>query len=214
MSATKPISTPGYLLGVLAGTVVCAAFVVVAASHDTADPLFTPLGMLLSMQPAMWLASALVGLPMFILLRKQPPVGSLGRFAFVMLVVAPIVILVPCLGGVVLIMHAFFSKLATAAAIPLITIFGGMVCWGVDRASLFACVDGQSLADEGSLQPNRQKLRSLVRAALRAVEWVVALCLSITLLVMYSSLYSALSAPRIVFALAYCWLYGLSCPPP
>jgi hypothetical protein len=215
MSATKPISMPGYLLGVLAGTVVCVAFIVIDFSKEEGVTLFSPLGMFWSELPAMWLANLLVGLPVFIVLRTLSPARGLGRLAFVVLIAAPIVILAPCLVGAALLMHSYFPKPVIFEAIPLITVFGGMVCWAIDQVSLLVDIEGKSAAGLGSLLQSRPMLRRLVCGTFLAVEWVVALCLSITLLAMYPALHSALSAPRIVFALAYCALSTTGpCPLP
>jgi hypothetical protein len=205
VSATKPISTPGYLLGVLAGTIVCLLILAIGSGDKTAITFF-PIQMVWYLLPGAWLSNLLVGLPLFILLRKLAPAWGLRRFAFVMLIVTPVVILMPCLAGLVLTDYSSLSKLAILEAIAFVMFFGGIVCWGGDSVWLWACAEGKPMVDIGSFLQERPTLKRFTRGILVSVEWFVALCLTITLIVMYHGLYSALWAPRIVYELGYCAL--------
>jgi len=150
--AVKPVSTPGYVLGVAAGTFMFFAFVAgeALARGDPDAGVFLVASVF--MLPLVCGSNCLVGLSPFILLRNIAPAEGLTRFAFIMFILAPIVSSF-CIVGMVWIdglsdyspyFHSpkppFLIRLSEAVTARwlstlLIMLLGGVVCWAVDRAS-------------------------------------------------------------------------------
>jgi hypothetical protein len=168
----KPVPMLGYALGVFAGSIVWWAQDAIGAGNFSLFLLVPPL-------MAFWVASFLIGLWPFVLLRKLAPAESLNRLGFIALVFTPIAILAPCLLGV----HSFrfdLSKLAMAETIIFMTLFGGATCWMMDRASGSTSTKSESMTDQRSL---RLTLRRLVRGVLGAVKWILISYMSVALMI-------------------------------
>jgi hypothetical protein len=133
------ISTPGYVFGVFAAISMVTVLVVLDAYHR-GDPNLAALvigSLMLLPLGASFLC--LNGLPPFILLRKFAPAGGLGRFAFVTFFLAPVVSLFCVISWICIV--ALYTRNRTlgpvGAYLPpflLVTLFSGLVCWGVDRS--------------------------------------------------------------------------------
>jgi hypothetical protein len=147
------ISTPGYVFGVFASIFMVTVLAVLGAYHR-GDPDIGALviGSVMVILPFGTGFLCLVGLLPFILLRRFAPAGGLGRFAFVTLISAPIVASFCIIGAFwidglfprSLYFHSPKPPLSTRLSAGVaehwptmlfLTLFGGLVCWGVDRSS-------------------------------------------------------------------------------
>ena len=158
MSVRTPILVGSYVFGVFVGTLGSFAVVIADAvargDSDTgfvlvALPVILPVGTLLNF---IW------GLPAFALLRAATPAKGLGRLAFIMVILAPIVCF-SCLIGTCWIdgfsqyspyvyspKPALIVRLSAAIAergrlILVIAFVGGLACWAFDRRSLLSSKD-------------------------------------------------------------------------
>jgi hypothetical protein len=147
---TKPIGIGAFLIGLLAGALIGATLQVLdAVGRANPDAGFLLIAAVVGL-PILWLFYGLIGCLPFLVLRKMTPRGRLARLAFVLLVLAPVILIV-CL-AVGLWLDGLFdyspyfpspkppvaSRLHTMAtehwrAMLIIGFWGGLACWGVEQ---------------------------------------------------------------------------------
>jgi hypothetical protein len=158
MPATMPITTGSYLLGVIAGAVGYSA-VVFFDMVGRGDP---KIGLLLIALPAIIPVVSLIGIASgllpFVLLRNVAPAQGIGRFAFVVAILAPIVAFVSLAGLLWIDGFTNYSPYSYSTKPPLadrigktltehwstvlvLASIGGVACWGFDRRSLLFSED-------------------------------------------------------------------------
>jgi hypothetical protein len=140
--SAQPVSTSGYVLMTLAGTLVFDVLAVIPWAASAGVYAFVRAVLF---WPILWLAVGLMGLPPFVLLRKIAPSKGIGRFAFIVLILTPIVwsfCLVAFLwidGFVHNSPYPLMVRLRGIAPLrPVLLSFAcfcGLVWWGVDRAA-------------------------------------------------------------------------------
>jgi hypothetical protein len=134
MPAAKPISIGSYLFGMFIGA--SAAFVISLADDFTRGNTDAAFGIVLI--PFFWLLPGVVGLVPFLLLRKAAPNQVLGRFVFIIMVLAPIISLICLVGRPSLIKEHW-------AITIIVTYIGGLACWSSDQIASLLPVETPSV---------------------------------------------------------------------